>query len=94
MSFEQLIGATEGKDHLCTRCLEQIKPKSSVKGSFGVELLIWLSVVFWIPLVIAAIGYSLWRLVSKGKVCPACGSTEFVPLNTERARQLMATIKN
>lgn len=35
------------KGFLCTRCLERIAPESSVKGSFGIELLLWLTALIF-----------------------------------------------
>jgi hypothetical protein len=37
MGLSELFELSETKNFLCTRCLETIKPKSVVKGSFIVE---------------------------------------------------------
>lgn len=80
--------AMDSRDFLCTRCLETIAPVNVTKGSFWVELALWLTAVIWLPLILLGIGYSIWRLVTRGKECPQCSSTEFVPVTSERARQL------
>ena len=77
-------------DSLCTRCLARMDPKSVVKGSFIVELGLWLMLFIWLPLVLLGIGYTLWRIFSRHKACPECGAAEYVPADSERARRLLS----
>jgi hypothetical protein len=68
----------------CTRCFKVAPPKTHTRGSFIIELFLWLC--FLVPGLI----YSLWRLTTRQKVCPACESPELVPANSERARMMTA----
>ena len=86
--FDRLFSAVPNRS-VFTRCLEQIQPKSVVKGSFIIELALWLSAFVWLPLIVLGMVYTLWRVFSWHKACLRCGSNELVPLNSERARPLM-----
>ena len=70
------------KAMVCTRCLTVGKPKQQTRGSFLVEVLLWLCFLF------PGLLYSLWRLSSKYEVCKQCGSRELVPANSVRGKQL------
>jgi uncharacterized membrane protein len=72
------------KPMLCPNCLTQKKPKTKVKGSILIEIILWLC--FIIPGLI----YSLWRSGSRFKVCPACNETGMIPLGSPRAQQLLS----
>jgi|SRR5581483_1170825 len=75
-----------GSTHICTMCGQIGRPVSRVKGSFLVELILWL--LFIIP----GLVYSLWRLTSRYQACPRCGQPAMIPLNTpEGQRRLVAT---
>jgi len=73
---------------ICTECGSVGKPKSAVKGSFLIEVILWLC--FLIPGII----YSLWRMGSRHKACRECGATTMVPLNSPRGRKLMEEYSN
>ena len=72
----------------------QGRMKRKAKGSFLVELVLWMfSVVmllFFFPLAITGLIYSLWRIVGKRKVCRSCGSEAIVPLSSPRGRELVS----
>ena len=70
------------KAMLCRRCGTEAKPKTQVKGNVLTELVLWL--FFLLPGLI----YSIWRLTTKTKVCPACGSEELVPPDSPVGRQM------
>ena len=72
------------KSMLCPNCLNQAKPKGKIKGSILIEIILWLC--FIIPGLI----YSIWRSGSRYKVCPACGETGMIPLDSPRAQQLLS----
>jgi len=36
------------------------------------------------------VGYSLWRIITREKVCPHCSATEFVPADSQSAHNLIA----
>lgn len=59
------------------------KPATRVKGSFLVEVLLWL--LFCAP----GIVYTAWRLTSRERVCGSCGG-HTIPVTTPRGQQLMA----
>lgn len=62
---------------ICTRCgSARHRAVDAGKGSGCLELILWCS--FVVPGVI----YHIWRKNSEGKVCPACGSVEIVPLDS------------
>jgi hypothetical protein len=71
------------KPSICARCGVQGSLKSETKGSFLIEVILWL--MFIVPGLI----YSLWRLSTRRKVCGACGSPELVPLDSPRGKQLL-----
>ena len=69
----------------CSNCGTVGTPKARTKGSFIIEVFLWLC--FILPGVI----YSLWRLTSREKVCPACGSPNMIPLDSPKARAALGT---
>lgn len=70
------------KELICVSCGSVGRPKVITKGSFILEVVLWL--FFIVPGVI----YSVWRLASKYQACPSCGSKEIVPLDSPRGREL------
>lgn len=71
------------KKLLCTRCYSTDAPKTHTKGSFLIELFLWL--LFIVP----GLLYSLWRLSTRSKVCAHCGSSELVAMDSPRAQQIL-----
>ncbi len=62
------------KQFKCELCGHIGTAKKQVRGSFGIEIILWL--FFIIPGLI----YSVWRLSSKEEVCAKCGhSSHLVP---------------
>jgi len=72
------------KPMLCLHCASQGKPKTKTKGSFLIEVILWLC--FILPGLI----YSIWRVSSRYKVCPACGQPGMIPLDSPRAQQFLS----
>ena len=64
------------KDTICADCGTVGQPKSVTRGSFLIEIVLWLC--FLVPGLI----YSLWRLTTRRKACRACGGTTLLPLDT------------
>jgi hypothetical protein len=64
----------------CQRCGTVATPTRRTKGSFLIEVFLWLM------LLIPGLIYSLWRLTSKAWVCPKCGSEDIIPLDSPKAR--------
>jgi len=71
------------KQYICATCHSMGTPKTATKGSLAIEVLLWLC--FLLPGML----YSLWRLTSRHKACPKCGSAEMIPCDTPRGQQLL-----
>jgi hypothetical protein len=68
---------------ICLQCGSVSKRAvRTIQGSFLLECFLWL--LFILPGVI----YSVWRLTTKAKVCPACSSREIVPLESPMGQKL------
>jgi hypothetical protein len=68
---------------ICLQCGSVSKRAvRTIQGSFLLECFLWL--LFILPGVI----YSVWRLTTKAKVCPACSSREIVPLASPLGQKL------
>ncbi len=84
---------------VCTACGSVGYPKKAVKGSSIIELAFWvfaiaglLTLSFPGPLLgfillIFAISYSLWRIVSKYHACRKCGQATVIPVDTPMGRK-------
>jgi hypothetical protein len=71
---------------VCKACGYHGTPGSITKGSFAIEVILWLC--FIIPGLI----YSFWRLSSRGSNCPTCGSTEVIPVDSPIGRKLLGEV--
>jgi len=69
-------------EFICPSCGYIGKPKTVVRGSFLMEVVLWL--FFLVPGLI----YSIWRLTGKEKVCPSCGQKGMIPLDSPRGQKL------
>ena len=67
---------------ICTNCYYQGKGKANTRGSFVIEIILWL--FFIIPGLI----YTVWRLTTKAKVCPKCGQNTLIPEDSPRGIEL------
>ena len=65
---------------LCSTCGHVGEPMRVTRGSFGIEVLLWLC--FLVPGLI----YSIWRLGSRHDGCAMCGATTLLPLNSPVAK--------
>lgn len=70
------------KQAVCEHCHTVAKPTWGARGSCLME------VVLWLMLIVPGIIYSVWRVTTIRKLCPACGSSDLVPLESPRGRQL------
>ena len=71
------------KRMVCPNCLHVGPTKTVTRGSFFIEVILWLC--FLIPGVL----YTVWRLTTRSKACAKCGNTQLVPLDTPRGQQLI-----
>ena len=70
---------------ICTTCGAQTDiPQSKTRGSFVIE------VVLWLAFVIPGLLYSLWRQSTRQKVCPTCGNATLIVTNTPDGRKFAA----
>jgi hypothetical protein len=75
------------KDKICAACGTIGKPKRVTRGSFFIEILLWLC--FLVPGLI----YTIWRLTTRGDACRACGGTVLLPLDTPGGQAMAARFK-
>lgn len=71
-------------EQYCTQCGTVGKPKKLTKGSFLIEVFLWLLLIF------PGLFYSLWRLTSKQLVCPQCLAPNMIPVDSPVARRALA----
>ena len=69
--------------YICSDCGSSGKPEKITKGSFLIELLLWLF------LLLPGIVYTLWRKSSQFKGCHICGSKNIVLIDTPRGKELI-----
>jgi len=75
------------ESYICTTCGHIGLPDRITKGSFLIELALWL--FFIVPGLI----YSMWRLTTKHYACPKCGNASMIPSDTPRGVELTKTFK-
>lgn len=78
-----LFGGRRGAARVCTRCGHSGPPKVRTRGSFAIELVLWL--LFIVPGLI----YSLWRLSSRQQVCESCGAADLVAPDSPVGQRLL-----
>lgn len=85
--IRSLLKPRGGRDpngaYVCTHCGTRGTPKDRVKGSMGMELILWLC--FLLP----GLLYSIWRLSSKERVCPACQQPGMIPIATPVGKKIV-----
>ena len=67
----------------CKACGHVGQAQKAIKGSFLMEIFLWL--LFIIP----GLLYSLWRLTTKARLCELCGSVEIIPVESPIARSAL-----
>lgn len=70
-------------EQVCKECGYIGKPKRMTKGSFFIELVLW--ICFLIPGLI----YSLWRLTTRFNVCRKCGHKVLIPVDSPLGKQFV-----
>ena len=71
------------KQMVCGSCGSVVVPVRETKGSFFIELFLWLCFLF------PGLIYSIWRLTSKYDACPTCKAANLVPLDSPMGRKLV-----
>lgn len=71
------------RDYICPNCGVIGQPKKITKGSFGME------VVLWLCFIVPGVLYSLWRLSSRHEGCRSCGQAGVIRTDTPRGQQLV-----
>ena len=69
---------------LCTRCGYVGNPLRITKGSFVMELCLWL--IFLLPGLI----YSIWRFSSKEDICPNCHNPDIISASSPVAQKYLS----
>ena len=67
---------------ICQNCGTRGEPKTVVKGSLIIEIILWLC--FIIPGII----YSVWRMTSTQPVCPSCKHPSMIGVGTPIGKNL------
>lgn len=83
---------------VCRMCGHVGRVKKQAKGSFLIELILWMfsfaMLVFFFPLAITGLLYSIWRVVGKRRVCRKCRSEAVVPAGAPAAKEMAAETKS
>lgn len=74
-------------ERVCVTCGTVGTPVRYIKGSFGMELGLWL--LFIVP----GLLYSIWRLTTRSKVCPSCQSEDIIPTISPNGRKILIKIE-
>jgi len=69
----------------CLSCGAVGKPRLIRSGSTGTE------VILWVLAILPGVIYSVWRLTTKRWVCPKCGQTGIIPLDSPNAPSQVAS---
>lgn len=73
-----------GKSWVCKACGYVGEAKSAVRGSLGIEIILWLC--FIIPGLI----YTVWRRGSEFNSCPTCGGNQMIPADSPIGKKIIA----
>jgi ssDNA-binding Zn-finger/Zn-ribbon topoisomerase 1 len=73
---------------ICADCGVTSNGKMRTKGSFLMEIVLWLC------LIVPGLIYSLWRLTTKERVCPSCDSKALIDPRSPRGKALMQEYHN
>ena len=74
----------KNKQMVCAHCGCTEKPKIKTKGSFAVEILLY---IFGF---IGGMIYTAWRKSNMVEICAACGAEDFIPVDSPKGRKLIA----
>jgi hypothetical protein len=71
---------------ICTQCGTISNSKTVTRGSFLIEIVLWLCFV------VPGLLYTMWRLTTRSKACTACGATTLVPVHSPVGRKLRSEL--
>jgi len=71
------------EESICTVCGYIGFSKKVTKGSFLMEVALW--ILFLLPGII----YSIWRLTSRYDACPKCKNASLIPVNSPKGQELL-----
>lgn len=77
---------SKGFSLICSSCGIQGETKFETKGSFFIEVVLWL--FFIIPGVI----YTGWRLSNRQNICARCGSDQLIPIDSPKGQQMINSL--
>jgi hypothetical protein len=92
--YKAIKGTTRGRGgaitspggKICPQCGTRGEPKTITKGSFAIEIILWLC------LLIPGLIYSIWRLTTRYEACPSCNQPGMIGINTPMGKALMEKI--
>ena len=76
------------KELVCLNCGYIGKPKKVTKGSFAIEIILWLLMI------VPGVVYSIWRLTTRHEACPTCGAINMIPLDSPKGQELSKNSAN
>ncbi len=87
------------KQFVCANCGLVGKPRSFVKGSFIIELFLWVLIIIGFifggllgafVFFLIALSYSIYRVTSRSEGCPKCKAPNMIPEDTPKGQELIA----
>lgn len=75
------------KEFVCTNCYHIGVPKTAVRGSAVVEILLWFC------LLVPGLIYTIWRAGGAYKACRQCGGDNLVPADSPRGQEIRKMTK-
>lgn len=76
-----------GKEMLCTVCGYSGPAKKILKGSF------WIEIILWLTFIVPGLIYSIWRLGNQVHECPKCKSQSMIPVDSPKAQEMLRNQK-
>ena len=87
---------------ICSGCGHANSAKRVTRGTFLAEVVLWGAAVFLLfaipfvggTLLVMAIIYSAWRLLSRRTECRHCGSTNLIPIDSPLGKKLLKELED
>ena len=89
------------KNLICGSCGHANSAKRVTPGTFLAEVILWITALFLLfaipfaggALIVLAIVYSAWRLLSRRTECRHCGNTNLIPADSPMGEKLSRDLK-